>query len=303
MKIIKNVCDAEEIINPFIEKHGHLPEHHYHFYLNYGREKEENIFIDLGNQKGILAYKKENIWRILTDPTAPQKEKKQALCETIDWIFIDQKAKKIILEDITEDLRNQICAEKSKIWRAAKTVDLLSWPIIDLENWDAELSGKRWKRLRNMQNKFFKENRVKVIAAQEARRADLKNLVLKWKKQRSGTDRAHYPPYLKFIENDFCGCDMAQVMMVNGQPASLCGGWAIPNSKDYYSSIGIYDYDFNDIGEISYLDELGALKKKGYQRVDFGGSGEKLLAFKMKFHPISIYRTHTFSILKKERNF
>lgn len=300
MNIIEYIRGAEEKIVVSIEKYGRLAQHRYHYYLNYGREKEKSVFIDADGQKGILAYRQNNVWRILTDPLAPTEEKKRILIEALDWLFISRKARKIILEDITEELRKDIAAEKSKVWRALATTDMLSWPIVNLEKWDVGLGGGRWKRLRNTQNKFFRKNKVEIRNAVEADKSDLKKLVLRWKKQRSGEGRAHYWPYLKFIENDFDGCDMARVIAVNGEAVSFYGGWTVPNRRrDYYSAIGVYDYDFNGLGEISYLTELAALKERGYQRVDLGGSGAALLAFKMKFHPTEIYRTHTFSVLRR----
>ena len=88
-------------------------------------------------------------------------------------------------------------------------------------------------------------------------------------------------------------------MEVNGQIRSIYGGWKIPNSKSYYSFLGIHDYTIKDLGEVSYLDELAVAKKMGIELLDLGGIEKEHLGFKMKFHPSKMYRTDTFSIMSK----
>ena len=52
-------------------------------------------------------------------------------------------------------------------------------------------------------------------------------------------------------------------------------------------------------GEIANIDELNSLKRKNFDYVDFGGSDKVLLRFKKKFKPEKIYKTYTFSIVKR----
>jgi len=300
MKIIKDIQSNAQQIQKTISKYGHLAQHHFHFYLNYSRKNEKNVFFEWDGNQGLFAYQRDNIWRVLTDPIALQRSKKKIIFEFFDWTFTHRNIKKIILEDMTEDFWKEIVeAVKSSKFRAAKPSYVLLWPLIDLEDWSEKLEGKKWKRLRNMRNKFFKENQVQIKESYQIKKEDLTRLVFKWEKQHGSTDKVHSLQYLRFINNDFQGCDLVRIMLVNNRPVSINAGWNIPNSRDYYSCIGLYDYSYRNIGEVSYLDESTELKRRNYQLVDFGGSEEKLLAFKMKFHPAAIYKTYTFSVFRK----
>lgn len=300
MKIIKDIQGNAQQIQKTISKYGHLAQHHFHLYLNYSRKNEKNVFFEWDGNQGLFAYQRDNIWRVLTDPITLQRSKKKIFFEFLDWTFRDKNIEKIILEDMTEDLWKEIVeAVKSSKFRAAKPSYVLSWPLIDLEKWSEKLEGKKWKRLRNMRNKFFKENQVEIKKPSEVEKESLKKLLFKWKKQHKNKERVHLLQYLRFIDSNFQGCDLARLILINNQPVSINAGWAVPNSRNYYSCVGLYDYDCKNIGEVSYLDELAELKKMSYQLVDFGGSEGKLLDFKMKFHPVSIYKTYTFSVFKR----
>ena len=90
---------------------------------------------------------------------------------------------------------------------------------------------------------------------------------------------------------------MTKTMYANGKPCTITAGWKMPNTKNYYSSIGILDYSYWDLGEIANIDDLNRLKKEGYEYADFGGSEKALLSFKRKFKPEKIYKTYVFSIV------
>jgi len=299
LKVISDIFKSKREIESCILRYGHLSQHNYYFYLNYSREKEKCIFFDFGIKKGIFAYQKQDTWRILTDPIAPQDDKNKLIVDIVSWLFKNNKAKKIIMEDICEGLRKELVGtSKNKSWRVIRPSYSLVWPIFDLENWTG--GGKDWKRLRNLYHKFFKDNRIEIKRPGEINSKDLEKMILGWKKQRRDTDHVHLLPYLRFVESGFEGCDIVRIFECDSKPISIVAGWPIPNSdRAYYSCMGIYNYDYRNIGEASYWDELLALKKAGYKKVDLGGSEGGLLAFKMKFHPVSSYKTYNFSILKR----
>ncbi len=299
MKIIKDIKRHAKEIKACLAARGCLAQHQYFLFLNYNREGEKPVFFDWGKKQGVMAYQKKDNWRILTDPIAFPEDKKRILLEVINWIFKNSRAKKIILEDITDNLKKEIGATaKQNIWRAVKPSYSLVWPIIDLANWTGQ--GGDYKRIRNAYHKFFRDNKIEFEKAEKVSAKDLKQLVLKWKAQRQDNDRVHLSPYLKFAANNFQDFEAVRLMAVKGKPISIAAGWAIPNSGGaYYSCIGIYDYDYRNIGEAAYWDEMIELKKLGYKKIDLGGSEGGLLAFKMKFHPAFSYKTYTFSILKK----
>lgn len=296
MKIIKDVKQRAKEIKACLAASGSLAQHQYSLFLNYS---EEPVFFDWGENQGVMAYQKKDNWRILTDPIAAAENKKKIFLEVIDWIFKNSSAKKIILEDITGSLKKEIfTAAKKNVWRAIKSSYSLVWPMIDLANWTGQ--GGEYKRIRNEYHKFFRDNEIEFKKAKEIKAEDLSRLILKWKTQRQDNDRVHLSPYLKFAANNFQDFDTVRLMVSGGKPISIAAGWAIPNSNGaYYSCIGIYDYDYKNIGEAAYWDELTQLKEAGYKNLDLGGSEGNLLVFKMKFHPVESYITHTFSILKK----
>jgi len=300
MKVIRDIGREKEKIQAAIKTHGHLAQHHYQFFLNYPRKNEEAVFLDFLDNRGILAYQNSFAWRFLTDPVASPTEKINVFLEATAYIFEKEKAQKLILEDITENFRKEIiAAPKGKNWRAVKTAYSLVWPVLNLGFWDEKLAGGQWKRLRNTRHKFFRENQVEFKPADEFSREDLRAVAIKWRDQRSDTDRVHFDQYLRLIESGFEGFDLVRIMAVNGRPAAINGGWKIPNSNNYYSCLGLYDFTHEGIGEVSYIDELNEAKQMGFEKIDLGGSSGGLLDFKKKFHPQENYRTDTFSLLPK----
>ena len=126
----------------------------------------------------------------------------------------------------------------------------------------------------------------------------MKRIVHDWRKNRKNTNHAAYQEYLKIIDSNFKGFDETRIMVVDNKPRAITAGWKVPNSSQYYSSLGIYDYSIDRMGEIANLDDLDYLKSKGYKIVNFGGSEDKLLGFKNKFKPGSSYKTYIFSVKK-----
>ena len=102
------------------------------------------------------------------------------------------------------------------------------------------------------------------------------------------------------IDLNFEGVDHARTMVVDGRPCSITAGWKIANSNNYYSGVGIYNYAAENIGEVANLEDLFFLKQGGYEKIDFGGGGKALTAFKMKFKPTSLYKTYSFPVVKRQ---
>lgn len=300
MEIIRDIQKNKKLIESAIKKNGHLAQHNFYLFKNYGNESERPVFF-FEKDGGIFAYenkKSKEIWHVLADPIAKNENKRAILFDFFEWVF-DNGGEKIILEDITEELRKEILAGlKNKKWRAARPSYYLLWPVVNLKKWDG--IGKDWKRLRNTWNKFFKEHAVKIKNASEVEKESLEKMLFDWKKQRNDTDRIHLAPYIKFIKDGFSGFDVVRIFEINGNPVSISAGWKIPNSRGaYYSCMGLYDYNYRNIGEVSYLDELMELKKTGYTKLDLGGSCGGLLEFKKKFHPEIIYKTYVFSVFRE----
>jgi hypothetical protein len=166
-----------------------------------------------------------------------------------------------------------------------------------MKRWGGDLmQGKDWKDIRYYWHKYFRDHKVEFKDAHEVDKTVLKELVLRWKKQRTGKRVTFYKYYLNAIENGFEGFS-TRIMIVDGNVAAITAGFKVPNKNYYYSAIGIYSRDIERTGEISNMDDLMQLKKKGYEYVDFGGGEEELTQFKKKFKPDSYYKTYIFSIV------
>ncbi|OGZ68858.1 MAG: hypothetical protein A3D35_03035 [Candidatus Staskawiczbacteria bacterium RIFCSPHIGHO2_02_FULL_34_9] len=300
MKVISDAKILKDKIGKSISKYGNSAQHNLELFLNYGMKGEECIFLDAENQKGVMAYRKGGAWKIFTDPLCKEHEKIDIITKAIELILKEEEAKKIIMEDISEELRKKIVEfSKDRKFRVLKPSYSLFWPVIDLKDFSEEMPGKKWKTFRKVRNNFFRENEVVFKGVKEVDKKEIKDLFERWKRNRRDNDRVHFVQYLKFTDNSFEGLDLFRAMEVNGQIRSIYGGWKIPNSKSYYSFLGIHDYTIKDLGEVSYLDELAVAKKMGIELLDLGGIEKEHLGFKMKFHPSKMYRTDTFSIMSK----
>ena len=293
--------EQEKKIKEGIKEYGHFAEHNYLHYLYNETEWDKNIFFDFGNNKSVLTmfYKNGNVWSLFPNGImAPKDERLDLLLEVADYILKKQKAKKFVVE-VSENLRKEILNKfEAKNSFRARNADILYWPMYNMDSWDSKLRGSKWKKLRNIRNRFYKRNKVRVRDSKEVPKEDLKGILLNWLQKRKDNDRVDKSYYFNLIGNNFKGLDMVKTMYVNGRPCTITAGWKIPNSNNYYSSIGILDYSYPGLGEVANIDDLNRLKRKGYDYVDFGGSDKFLLNFKNKFKPERIYKTYIFSIVR-----
>lgn len=301
MEFIKNTLDARNEIEACIKKNGFAPEHNFGYYQWLQEPGKENVFLKFPNKSGILAQHNEKLktWYFVSLPVTGKAAGIKLLADAIDSILSDN-AKKINLE-ITPQLKKHLAmALKGSNFRIGRNNYVYYWPVFDMKSWDGYgLKGKKWKKLRNIRNRFYKLNNVDAKESREISKQKLEKIVKDWIKKRSGIDRPMYERYLNMIRQDFDGVDFARSLIVNGEPCSITAGWRIPNSNDYYSAVGIYTNKFAGIGEAANLDDLFFLKKKKFENVDFGGSGKTLLQFKKKFKPSSIYETYSFPVFRK----
>ena len=300
MELINETLNARAEIEECIRRNGFAPEHNYGYYQWLEESGKKNIFLKFSDKSGILAQYKSKVstWYFISMPIAQQKNRLKIFVEALEYIFNNKSAKKVMVE-LTEELRSQlILALKDSKLRIGRNNFIYFWPVFDMKNWDENLKGKNWKKIRNIRNRFYEEHDVVVRDSQEIHPDKLKKIVNGWLKKRSSIDRPLYHRYLNMINCNFDGADFTRSLIVDGEACSITAGWKIPNSNDYYSGIGLYNYNFEGIGEISNLDDLVFLKKQGFEKVDFGGSGKNLLEFKKKFLPSFIYKTYSFPIVR-----
>src|SRR3989338_1390780 len=247
----------ENKIKKAIKRWGYAPEHNYHHYKNQETKHKENVFISFKNEMGVLAQKSEKrIWRVYSSILAPKNKQLDLFLGFIDYIFTKKKAKKVIVE-FREDFREKVLKRlKNSNYRGCKLNYVLYWPIFNMKKWDSRLKGKDWKKIRNLRNRLYRHHKVEIKHPNEVSKAELKNVVMEWVKQRNGSDRTLYQQYLNLIKNNFDGCDIANTIVIDGKPCSITAGWKIPNSSNYYSAIGILNYRYDGLGEFSNLYDL-----------------------------------------------
>ena len=175
----------------------------------------------------------------------------------------------------------------------------LHWPVYNLDNLDGQLSGKQWKKLRNINNRFYNRYTVEIKNSRKIDKNILKSVLLSWTKKRFKRDRANFDYYLNIIKNNFEGIDMLRAISLNGEVCSFSGGWMVPNSENFYYAIGIFNYNHKNLGDFVNLNDLLYIKKCGYRYIDLGGSDKATIIFKKKFNPVKIYKTYFYSVSRK----
>ncbi|MBI2651090.1 hypothetical protein HYX01_01340 [Candidatus Woesearchaeota archaeon] len=303
MKIINDVVKHGKIIKSSIKKYGFFAEHNYMHYLYNESSANKNVFFGFNRGKGILAQvnAESNAWSLFPNGIlAPESERIDLLLESINYILKTQNAKKFAVE-LSEDIRKSLLSalNKENNFRACSTSCILYWPVYSMKMWDSRLEGRKWKKLRNIKNRFYRKNNVEVADSRKVSKDELLSILKSWINKRIGNDSVKKSYYTSLINNNFEGADIAKTLHVNGKPCTITAGWKIPNSNNYYSAVGILDYSYHGLGEIANIDDLDRLKKNDYEHVDFGGSGKTLLYFKKKFKPDKIYKTYIFSIVRK----
>ena len=303
LRAISDVIKYDQKIRKSIKKYGYFAEHNYFHYLYNQTERDKNIFFDFGNDKILMVQfdERTKIWSLFPNSIlSPEAERLDLFLEATDYILKQQKAKKFVVE-VSEDIRRKIL-DRFKIrngFRACNSTYILYWPMYDMDSWDLKMRGSTWKKLRNERNRFYKRNKVMVKDCKNVPKEELMKILLNWLKKRNSRDRIEKAYFLNLIDNNFRGMDMAKTLYVNGKPCTITAGWKIPNSNNYYSSIGILDYSIPGLGEVANIDDLDRLKGKGFEYVDFGGSDKILLDFKKKFRPEKIYKTYIFSVVRR----
>jgi len=295
--------DFGELAKTSILKWGSCEEHNYEHFLSLGTSAKIPVFVSFDDDMAILAMKSKTgkIWYMFREVLAPEEKRLELFLEFAEYILNDLGMEKLQIE-VEEQFRLKLLERLDNLGlRSCQVNYYLDWPLFDMKKWDGDtMPGKEWKKLRNIKNSFYKEHNVEVLGPGDVNKEELKRIIVEWKEKRGGEDFANSQQYLNIINNNFSGFDELRVLVVDGRPRAITGGWKVQNSDQYYSSMGVYDYSIERLGEIANLDDLSYLKSRGYKFVNFGGSGEDLLEFKKKFKPTSHYRTYVFSIMKNK---
>ena len=300
MKIYDDIIKAKQKVTGAINKYGFSPDHNYCNYLYLQNTNKKCIFFDFGQSKGVIAFynKKNNVWRVTNGVFAHPKERLDIFLNFLNYIFKEKKSKKVFVE-FSEDFKSEIFKKLKNLYKFNVSYSLY-WPIYNLDNLDEKLSGKQWKKLRNIRNRFYNHYKIEVKNPKKINKNILKKVFSSWVKRRYPRDRANFYYYLNVIDSNFEGFGISRAISLNKEVCSFSGGWKVPNSKHFYYAIGIFNYKHKNLGDFINLNDLLYVKKLGYKYVDLGGSDKATIIFKKKFNPVKIYKTYFFSIYKKQ---
>ncbi len=302
MQIIEDQDKIRRKAELDLKNYGDFPDHNiYYLFFDEQPEEYKPVYLDFGDRGGALTFFKDHIWKIPFPPIIDKVKELSCLREMMEYISGRKDITKIMFLDCKKEARKSILGMAPDLgWKASVPSFVSWWPVYDLAKFDEKLEGKKWRKLRKSKNYFTKHYQIEKIEAVKADKKGLEDLVWKWKKHKDGEEIMECEPYLRFIKAGFPGCELSKAFLINGKPAALFAGWGIPNSRTFYPSISIRDYDYDGLGEYMSLEMFFEAKKAGFEKLDFGGSDKKLLIFKKRFHPEHIYKAYNFSLVKNK---
>lgn len=303
MRFIKNCRNHRKYIESAVKRWGGMAEHNF-FHYKYNEDKaRENCFFKLEKNMAVLCQhekRKKAFYIFPSGLLCSEKRRIDAIFSVLDYALSSLKAAKVWVE-LDEPARREFLQrlKDSDKYRASKNYEVLYWPLYNMRKFDIKLSGRKWKKIRNIRNRFYKKHKIRFVDSAKVPRQDLLRILNLWIKRRNCNDKVGRGYYEALINSKFSGMTYAKTMLVDKRPCSITAGWRIPNSKNYYSHVGIFDYSIPGLGEIVNIEDIIMLKKKNFDYVDFGGSDKVLLYFKKKFRPERVYKTYIFSIFRR----
>ena len=304
MEFIKNTDEKKELIENCINKFGHEPEHYYYNFKSQENDSDKFYFLHFSEGYGmpVVHYTNQMIWYFETEPLAPKEDRFDILIKSIDFAFSFDETKKVLVETSPETRRQMLkYAKKTGKYIVRRPCYVYYCPVYDLKQWNPNLPGKHWKKMRNVLNAFKRDKNVEVVHSHLVDKEKLKKVITDWEtnrtKQHESIENFHH---YHSVDDEFANYKMARTVMVDGEPCSITAGWKVPNSNMYYSSLGVTNFKHDGLGEFSNVDDLTAIKAMGFEFAHFGGSDKSLLRFKMKFKPCRVYKEFLYYLVRAE---
>ena len=168
MDIIDDINDGKNEIINIIKKHGSAREHNYWFYYNQQTDYAKIYFFKFKDSGIFSIGYKSGIWELIGEVIAPEKKRLELFNKFLDYVLLRKKDKKLFMF-IPEKFFNGVddVLQKSNKYRMTSTPDVYSTPVFNTENWNENLEGGNWKKLRNIKNKFLKSYNVEFIPSKE----------------------------------------------------------------------------------------------------------------------------------------
>tara|TARA_Y100000034_G_scaffold89941_1_gene108313 strand:+ start:8709 stop:9668 length:960 start_codon:yes stop_codon:yes gene_type:complete len=303
LELIKDIDSRKELIETCFKKYGHEAEHCFYNFKSQQNDSDKFYFFHFKEGYGmpVVHYTNQLIWYFETEPLAPKDKRFDIIVKTMEHAFSFESTKKVLLETSPEmRLKLLKYARETNKYIVRRPCYVYYCPIYDLKKWDPALPGKSWKKMRNVLNAFKRDKKVEVVDSNVVDKTKLKKVIKDWEKNRTKQHETieNYHHYHS-VDDGFANYKMARTVLVDGEPCSITAGWPVPNSKMYYSSLGVTNFKHDGLGEFSNIDDLNAIKAMGYEFAHFGGSDKSLLQFKMKFKPCRIEKEFLYYIVQK----
>ncbi|MEK7150947.1 MAG: GNAT family N-acetyltransferase [Patescibacteria group bacterium] len=286
-----------EVAGKSIALYGYAPEHNVYDYKYAIDEDTDNIFVSFNDDMGILAKKEkqEPIWWMLAEPLAPDLKRVEILVIFLKNIFQAQGAVQANLELMEDTYKAFIKALPDNL-QAQEPSEILTAPIFELDQFDPELRGNKYKNIRSFVRQYHKAHTIEVLDATKLSIKDLLDFIARWRRGRTAQDEPLDEYYMHIVRENFLGFDTARAVISDGIIVGLNGGWRVPNGGQYYKAFGLHDYSDRALGDVMMVEELSWLKRAGYKKADFGAGNKTLTDFKKRFHPNSYYKVYEFIV-------
>lgn len=304
MEIIEDPKIFKPLVGKAIEKFGFAPEHNTDWWLFNVESTEKAIYFSWPDGTG-LTTQRANLpaggeWYTFSEPLCPSEMAARRVVEFTQYVLSDFPAITEVVVEVLTKTSNELLSLLPANLIGEDIYYQPVWPVMNLDKFDPTLPGSHFKGVRNAKSKFTREHRLEVVDAYLIAKEKLYRLIDDWAKHRKALDDPLSTAYHNLVAGEFCGCDTARVLVVDGEPAGINAGWRIVNSERFYHSVGIHDYSIREFGLILYLENLEWMKNAGYKTADMGGSeaGDSLF-FKDRFLPETHYTTDMFSIVHR----
>lgn len=301
MQVITDLSSCHDKIREVLNTHGYASEHVLGWMTSVVNAGEEEFFFVWPDNSGIVVHgeKKEGELFVFSEPMLPPDLFSSRVIECLDYLFTTLPWLKKVWFELRYAQRHDLLRALPDRFHANPINYTLTWPVVNMDNFDPALPGGHWKSMRNARNKFYREHQVEIKDARGVPKEELLAVVEKWKKMRRAHDHAYVYMYTRMIDKGFPDTESARAMIVDGVVRGINAGWRIPNSQDYYGAIGLHDYSIQDLGLILFLEDMVWIKEHGFTYVDMGGTEKGGTQYKNQFLPERWYKTFIFSVVKK----
>lgn len=298
MKIYENIEHERNRIEKCISKFGWTSDHNLDWFIDSVIDNTgKPVFVEFEDGSGLLVHKYPDQCQVWSDPLSRSEDAVQRILE-----FSEFTLKTGVKEIWCVDVSDKIYPELRK-FNSVKVNDIyysMSWPVLNIVNFDLSLPGGHFKEMRNAKSKFYREHQVEIVDARSLSKDSLVKIVGDWFNvvTQKNKEDIYDLRYRNAVENGFRGFSTARAMVVDGEPVGVNAGYEVPNhTKRFAGVIGIHNYSQKDLGTVLYLEDFEWIKNAGYKELDMQGvEYDWELKTKTQYGAIIERKTNTFSI-------